>query len=424
MHRPPHPTSTHPASTATATTASPAPNLPPLTVDFLDPADIPAAAAMMSAAWLTDSMCHWIYQDVPLPALEAAHVTFLETLPRNIKILIAKRGAGLAGFTKLEYPVFPGEPAIEAVPKTFPEGSRLEEVSAFRELYKHTETDEGPKFVLSGLATHPDFRRQGVAAAMLAAVTTEVDLLGLPCFLFSSAAAVPAYVKAGWVTLGPAYRGGPDGEWSSTPMRRPPQPLRIEAASVADAPAFGRVHVPAFAEEEFNKRVFAGVAEADLIEHFASEHAEVLDPAMGRVAFKAVRGTTLLGFITLISPSSPSDAPRPWRADKWPPGAHPELVAEWFSRMDLQLDQIERHWYVEYLAVDPRAQRQGVGKALIAKGLELADAGGLATYLKASAAGRGLYERFGFGGFGEPIVGGQEGEFVLCPMRRAGKATV
>jgi len=249
----------------------------------------------------------------------------------------------------------------------------------------------------------------------------EVDRTGLPCFLFSSSMAVRGYEKAGFAVTGPAYRGGPNNEWSSTPMRRAAQPLVVSPASAADAPAFGRINVRAFAHEAFNRQVFGSVTDETLAAHFASEHAEILGPGMGRVAFKAERGGVVIGFATLIAPVSLGDPARPWREDKWPAGSKPELVAEWFSRMDLKLT--ERHWYLEYLAVDPSSQRQGVGKALAEKAVALADAESLPVYLKSSKPAKPLYKSVGFTDFREPIAGGDEGQFVVVPMKREARST-
>jgi GNAT superfamily N-acetyltransferase len=57
----------------------------------------------------------------------------------------------------------------------------------------------------------------------------------------------------------------------------------------------------------------------------------------------------------------------------------------------------EDHWYLNTLAVDPGAQRGGVGTALIGPGLERADADGLGVYLETQRrANIPFYRRFGF----------------------------
>ena len=55
------------------------------------------------------------------------------------------------------------------------------------------------------------------------------------------------------------------------------------------------------------------------------------------------------------------------------------------------------HWYLQTLSVAPEAQRSGVGTALIAPGLERADAAGMPAYLETQReANVPYYRRFGF----------------------------
>jgi GNAT superfamily N-acetyltransferase len=57
----------------------------------------------------------------------------------------------------------------------------------------------------------------------------------------------------------------------------------------------------------------------------------------------------------------------------------------------------EPHWYLQTLSVRPSAQRQGVGSALIAPGLERADSDGVGVHLETQRfANVPYYERFGF----------------------------
>jgi GNAT superfamily N-acetyltransferase len=57
----------------------------------------------------------------------------------------------------------------------------------------------------------------------------------------------------------------------------------------------------------------------------------------------------------------------------------------------------ERHWYLQTLSVAPNAQRSGVGTALIAPGLERADADNLPVFLETQRESNiPYYRRFGF----------------------------
>jgi ribosomal protein S18 acetylase RimI-like enzyme len=57
----------------------------------------------------------------------------------------------------------------------------------------------------------------------------------------------------------------------------------------------------------------------------------------------------------------------------------------------------EPHWYLPFIGVDPMAQGQGLGSALMAAALARVDQDGLPAYLESSnPRNRPLYERFGF----------------------------
>lgn len=57
----------------------------------------------------------------------------------------------------------------------------------------------------------------------------------------------------------------------------------------------------------------------------------------------------------------------------------------------------EPHWYLAVIGVDPAAQGQGQGAALLRSGLAKADAAGLPAYLESSKPSNlPLYEHFGF----------------------------
>jgi GNAT superfamily N-acetyltransferase len=57
----------------------------------------------------------------------------------------------------------------------------------------------------------------------------------------------------------------------------------------------------------------------------------------------------------------------------------------------------ERHWYLQFLGVEPSLQGRGIGSALLRPTLERCDSEGLPAYLEASSErSRALYERHGF----------------------------
>jgi len=71
-----------------------------------------------------------------------------------------------------------------------------------------------------------------------------------------------------------------------------------------------------------------------------------------------------------------------------------------FARIGAAAEKVhphEPHWYLEALGVHPRHHGRGVGSALMAVGLERADADGLPCYLETSdPANETFYRRLGF----------------------------
>ena len=56
----------------------------------------------------------------------------------------------------------------------------------------------------------------------------------------------------------------------------------------------------------------------------------------------------------------------------------------------------ENMYFMNILAVRKQYQRLGLGRQLLAPVLKMADAEGKKTYIEASAAGKPLYEKFGW----------------------------
>jgi GNAT superfamily N-acetyltransferase len=71
-------------------------------------------------------------------------------------------------------------------------------------------------------------------------------------------------------------------------------------------------------------------------------------------------------------------------------------MAQAFGMLD-EHHPVDPHWYLAFMGVDPSAQGQGIGSALLAAVLTRADRDGMAAYLEASCPeNRQLYERYGF----------------------------
>lgn len=102
-------------------------------------------------------------------------------------------------------------------------------------------------------------------------------------------------------------------------------------------------------------------------------------------------------------------------------GVAPELLPEAFA----VLEQVGAshppvpHWYLPAIGVEPICQGKGYGSALLARGVEVCDAGRVAAYLEASnPANIPLYERFGFEVVGKIQAGSSP---IVTPMLRAAR---
>ncbi|KAI3558266.1 acetyltransferase [Colletotrichum abscissum] len=90
------------------------------------------------------------------------------------------------------------------------------------------------------------------------------------------------------------------------------------------------------------------------------------------------------------------------RGRRYPPwaGDMPSEVCDlFFAREEAERERVmgdERHYYLDTLVTHPEYQRRGAASMLLAWGCALADEDGVAAYVDASKAGKGLYERFGF----------------------------
>lgn len=99
--------------------------------------------------------------------------------------------------------------------------------------------------------------------------------------------------------------------------------------------------------------------------------------------------------------------PERWRFDKREQRAELRGLLPWLIGGIPRGQRIERlmhdhhphepHWYLNTLSIHPDRQRQGYGSALIAPGLERADADGLPCYLETQRESNiPFYARFGF----------------------------
>ncbi|KAL4784905.1 acyl-CoA N-acyltransferase [Aspergillus varians] len=83
---------------------------------------------------------------------------------------------------------------------------------------------------------------------------------------------------------------------------------------------------------------------------------------------------------------------------EWPTSSDGDLCDSFFSRVDRERKQAigdQPHYYLNMLAVDPAFGHRGLGAMLLQWGLDRADQQRCITFISASPAGRGLYEKHG-----------------------------
>ncbi|KAL3435094.1 hypothetical protein BDV09DRAFT_168552 [Aspergillus tetrazonus] len=83
---------------------------------------------------------------------------------------------------------------------------------------------------------------------------------------------------------------------------------------------------------------------------------------------------------------------------EWPSSSDSELCERFFSGVERERQTAigdQPHYCLYMLAVDPAFARRGLGAKLLKWGLDRADERRLITFISASPAGRGLYEKHG-----------------------------
>jgi ribosomal protein S18 acetylase RimI-like enzyme len=73
-----------------------------------------------------------------------------------------------------------------------------------------------------------------------------------------------------------------------------------------------------------------------------------------------------------------------------------ELMAKMEAQHISARDKKEGYWTLYILAIDPRYERKGIARLLVADGLRMADEDDTAVFLTSTMTGKGLYERLGF----------------------------
>jgi ribosomal protein S18 acetylase RimI-like enzyme len=105
----------------------------------------------------------------------------------------------------------------------------------------------------------------------------------------------------------------------------------------------------------------------------------------------------------------------------------PRVALRWgavFARTDAAHPR-EPHWYLGTLGVDPRCQRRGVGRQLLARWLDEVDAEGLPAYLETDREENlDFYRAAGFAVAGEDRILGVPVWFMIRPGRDGAKLSL
>lgn len=98
----------------------------------------------------------------------------------------------------------------------------------------------------------------------------------------------------------------------------------------------------------------------------------------------------------------------------FPAGTNEVVATEFFVRL-VASSPTDTNYELEMLATEPGYTRRGIGKSLVAWGIQKAAEEGLPCYLDATAEGVALYKSLGFESRGPPLVAVDD-SFEIFPM--------
>lgn len=154
--------------------------------------DLRRVARTASLAFFDDPVMRWLIPDDD--DYETNHQVLFGNIARGWlatdTLWCTDDVAAMAGW------VPPGRPEVEVedrIPHEHPEW-RLARFAALRDVLGANTPDE-PHWYLNLLATHPDWQRQGLGAALMAVVFEVADADGLPCYLETETEVNVAYYR-------------------------------------------------------------------------------------------------------------------------------------------------------------------------------------------------------------------------------------
>ncbi len=161
------------------------------TIRAAQPDDIARIALTGSRAFADDPVLRWFFPDDDYFEISPVLIGYMaRRWLANDSLWCTDDGVAMAGWAPPGRPEtdLPEGPAIEHPPW------RLERFAAIGDAFaEHTPTE--PHWYLNMLATHPDWQRQGLGAALMGVTFDVADEHGLPCYLETETVENVAYYR-------------------------------------------------------------------------------------------------------------------------------------------------------------------------------------------------------------------------------------
>lgn len=161
-----------------------------MTVRHATPADLPRIGRTATLAFADDPVLRWFYPDDDYFTLSPGDIGYMGARWIGTDSLWCTEDVvAIAGW------IPPGRPEVDVPPPERGHPSwRLERFAALGQLMAEHTPDE-PHWYLNMLATHPDWQRQGLGAALMRPAFDIADGMGVPCYLETETVENVAYYR-------------------------------------------------------------------------------------------------------------------------------------------------------------------------------------------------------------------------------------
>ncbi|OBT62708.1 hypothetical protein VE03_07073 [Pseudogymnoascus sp. 23342-1-I1] len=183
-------------------------------------------------------------------------------------------------------------------------------------------------------------------------------------------------------------------------LTTPTHTLILSESTPADIPSFCTIYYTAYAD---NPMLHAAYATAPPAASIAADIARwQLDwPRPGRHVYKAVDAATgeIVAVAKWVFPHNPTPPPAALAKVGFPEGVNLAMAGAFFGKMAEMRGKwvvLEDMYEIAVLSVLPAYQRLGIGQALLASVLKLADEEGRKVFVAATPEGASLYRKFGW----------------------------